>query len=119
MAQGNSTIHLIKDPIVKREHEDMMATKSEALLGYVKYSAPKGRTDDTVMAAALMCWGLDRYAGNQIAGPFTDNELNPLVKKKIDLSCQIDIDSLILKSESKQIAGFGTEEDQNICSNYE
>ena len=119
MAQGNSTIHLIKDPIVKREHEDMMATKSEALLGYVKYSAPKGRTDDTVMAAALMCWGLDRYAGNQIAGPFTDNELNPLVKKKIDPSCQIDIDSLILKSESKQIAGFGSEEDQNICSNYD
>jgi hypothetical protein len=119
MAQGNHTIHLIRDLVTKKEHEDMLAIKSEALQGYVKYCAPKGRTDDTVMAAALMCWGLDRYAGNQLAGPFTDNELNPLVKKKIDPSCQIDVDAMILKSESKQIAGFGNEEDQNICANYD
>jgi len=119
MAQNNATIHLIFDMIVKKEHEQMMAIKSEALQGYIKYQAPKGRNDDTVMAGALMCWGLDHYTANQLAGPFTDNELNPLLKKKIDPSCQIDIDALILKSESKQIAGFGTEEDQNICSNYD
>ena len=120
MAQGNGTIHLIKDAIVKKEHEQMMAIKSEALLGYVKYQAPKGRNDDTVMAAALMCWGLDRYAGNQLAGPFTDAMLNPLNKKEIDPSCQIDTDAIILKMESKQIAGFGTDDEQeNICPNYE
>jgi len=119
MAMANSTIHLINDAIVKKEHEQMMAIKSEAMQGYVKYQAPKGRNDDTVMAGALMCWGLDRYSGNQIAGPFTENELNPLTKKKIDPSMQIDADALILKSESKQIAGFGTEEDQNICQGYD
>ena len=119
MAQGNSTIHLIKDPVTKKEHEDMLAIKSEALQGYIKYQAPKGRTDDTVMAAALMSWGLDHYAGNQLAGPFTDNELNPLLKKKIDPANQIDIEEIIRKSESKQISGLFSEEDPNICQNYD
>jgi hypothetical protein len=119
MAQGNSTIHLIKDPIVKREHEDMLAIKSESLQGYIKYQAPKGRFDDTVIAGSLMSWGLDHYAGNQLAGPFTDAELNPLNKRKIDKSCQLDVDEIILKSESRQIAGFGDESEQNICSNYD
>ena len=119
MAQGNHTIHLINDPVTKKEHEDLLAIKSEALQGYIKYQAPKGRTDDTVMAAALMSWGLDHYAGNQLAGPYNDAELNPLLKKKIDPSMQIDVDALILQSESKQIAGFGGSENQDVCSNYD
>lgn len=119
MAMANGTIHLIKDAIVKKEHEQILAIKSDAMQGYVKYQAPKGRNDDTVMAGSLMCWGLDRYAGNQIAGPFTEAELNPLLKKKIDPSMQVDVDALIAKMESKQIAGFGNEEDQNINFNYE
>jgi hypothetical protein len=119
MAQGNSTIHLIKDPVTKKEHEDMMAIKSESLQGYIKYQAPKGRTDDCVMSAALMSWGLDHYAGNQLAGPFTDAQLNPLMKKTLDLSMQIDIEEIIRKSESKQISGLFSEEDINICSNYD
>jgi hypothetical protein len=119
MAQNNFTIHLINDPVVKKEHEQMLAIKSEALMGYVKYTAPKKKHDDTVIAAALMCWGLDRYAGNQLAGPFTDNELNPLLKKKIDPANQIDVEEIIRKSESRQIAGLFSEEDQNICSNYD
>jgi len=119
MAQGNYTIHLIKDPVTKKEHEDMLAIKSETLQGYVKYQAPKGRNDDTVMAAALMSWGLDHYTANQLAGPFTDAELNPLTKKKIDPSCQLDIEEILRKSESKQISGLFSEEDQNICSNYD
>jgi hypothetical protein len=119
MAQNNGTIHLILDQIVKKEHEQMMAIKSEALQGYIKYQAPKGRNDDTVMAAALMSWGLDHYTVNQLAGPFTDAQLNPLLKKKIDPASQIDIDEIIRKNESRQIAGFGNEEDQNICSNYD
>ena len=119
LAMENMTIRLLPDQITKKEHESFEMKKSEGATGYIRYSAPKGRHDDTIMSAALAVWGLDRYAGNQIAGPFTDNELNPLIKKKIDPSCQIDVDALILKSESKQIVGFGTDEDQNICSNYD
>jgi hypothetical protein len=119
MAQNNGTVHLIKDAIVKKEHEEMMAIKSEQLMGYVKYCAPKKKHDDTVIAAALMCWGLDHYAGNKLIGPITEAELGLLNKKKIDPSCQIDADEIILKSESRQIAGFRTEEDQNICPNYD
>jgi hypothetical protein len=119
LAMDNMSIRLLNDQTTKKEHESLEMKKSESATGYIRYAAPKGRHDDCVMAAALAVWGLDRYAGNQLAGPFTENELNPLVKKKIDPSCQIDVDAMILKSESKQIAGFGSEEDQNICANYD
>jgi len=71
------------------------------------------------MAAALMCWGLDHYAGNQLAGPYNDAELNPLLKKRIDPSMQLDVESIILKNESRQVSGLFSEEDQNICENYD
>ena len=120
LGMDNMTFRLINEPVTKKEHESLEMKKSDGATGYIRYSAPKGRHDDCVMAAALAVWGLDRYAGNQIAGPFTDAMLNPLIKKPIDKSCQLDIDELIAKNESKQIAGFGTDADeQNICSNYE
>jgi hypothetical protein len=119
LGMENMTFRLLNEQITKKEHESLEMKKSEGATGYIRYAAPKGRHDDTVMAAALAIWGLDRYAGNQLAGPFTDNELNPLLKKKIDKSCQIDVDELILKSESRQIAGFGSEENQDICANYD
>ncbi len=119
LAMDNMSIRLLNDQTTKKEHESLEMKKSESATGYIRYAAPKGRHDDCVMAAALAVWGLDRYAGNQLAGPFTENELNPLVKKKIDPAHQIDVDAMIAKMESKQIAGFGSEEDQNICANYD
>jgi phage FluMu gp28-like protein len=119
LAMENMTIRLLPDQITKKEHESLEMKKSEGATGYIRYAAPKGRHDDCVMSSALAVWGLDRYAGNQLAGPFTENELNPLLKKKIDPSMQIDVEEILLKSESRQIAGFGADENQDICSNYD
>jgi len=108
LGMDNMTFRLLNEQVTKKEHESLEMKKSDGATGYIRYSAPKGRNDDCVMAAALAVWGLDRYAGNQLAGPFTDAELNPILKKKIDPSSQIDVDAMIAKMESKQIAGFGT-----------
>lgn len=68
MAQENRTIHLIDDPVTKREHEDFMAVLSQNSQGYVKYGAPKGRHDDTVCAAALAAWGLEKIMLGNVMG---------------------------------------------------
>ena len=88
----------------------------------MKYGAPKGRNDDTVTAAALAAWGLEKICGGGsvlIGG--TEDELLPGKKKTpIDPSCQIDCDAMISKMESRQIAGFGygSIDDFNIISDY-
>ena len=68
MAHENRTIRLLPDPITKKEHEDFMMTRGQGTTGYMKYSAPKGRNDDTVTACALAVWGLDQMASSQLIG---------------------------------------------------
>ena len=119
MAQENRTVHLLPDPVTEKEHQDFMMTRGQGTTGYMKYGAPKGRHDDTVTAGALAVWGLNEYGGNVLAGPYTQDEFDKEKKKQFDPSAQIDVDSIIRKSESKQIAGFAEEEDQNISPNYD
>jgi len=45
-----------------------MMTRGQGTTGYMKYSAPKGRNDDTVTACALAVWGLDQMASSQLIG---------------------------------------------------
>ena len=47
---------LIKDEIVKREYDNF--TYDILPSGKIRYSAPIGQKDDTVVANALACWGL-------------------------------------------------------------
>jgi hypothetical protein len=122
MAHENRTIRLLNEPITRKEHEDFLARRSQDTTGYMKYGAPKGRNDDTVTAAALAAWGLEKICGGGsalIGG--TDDELLPGKKKAlIDPSCQIDTDGIIRQAESRQIAGFGygSIDDFNIISDY-
>ena len=119
MAQENRTVHLLPDPVTEKEHQDFMMTRGQGTTGYMKYGAPKGRHDDTVTACALAVWGLNEYGGNVLVGPYTQDEFDKEKKKQFDPSAQIDVDSIIRKSESKQIAGLAEEEDQNISPNYD
>ena len=119
MAHENRTIRLILEPITKKEHEDFLMTRTQGSTGYVKYSAPKGRNDDTVTAAALAAWGLEKvYGAGSMAGPFSDEEIGRKPRKPIDPTNQIDVDLLIQKMESKQVSGFIDDEDQNILPDY-
>ena len=54
-----------------------------------------------------------------MVGPYTQDQFDKEKKKQIDPSCMLDVDAIILKNESRQIAGFSTEEDQNISLNYD
>ena len=120
MAHENRTIRLIPDPVTKKEHEDFLMTRTQGTTGYVKYSAPRGRNDDTVTAAALAAWGLEKvYGTGSVAGPFTDAEIGRKPKAPIDPSRQIDIDAIIQRMESKQVAGFMDDEDQNVLPDYD
>jgi len=119
MAQENRTVHLLPDPVTEKEHQDFMMTKGQGSTGYMKYGAPKGRHDDTVTACALAVWGLNEYGGNVLAGPYTQDEFDKEKKKQFDPSAQIDVESIIRKSESKQIAGLSDDEDINISPNYD
>ena len=116
MMQANRTIHLLPIPESKQEHEDFMTTKTAT--GYTQYHAAKGRHDDCVMAAALAAWGLDKFGGSVMCGPYTETNLKE--KKPIDPSKQIDVEDIIVKMESRQITGMNYDGDeQNILQNYE
>lgn len=118
MMQENLLVHLLNDPVTKREHEDFQMTRSQGTTGYIKYAAPKGKNDDTVTACALACWGLDKYGGNQLIGPILDQSQKP--KKEIDPAHQIDVEKIMLGLESKQIAGFNSGDDElDIARNYD
>ncbi len=79
MMHENRTIHLLNEPVTKQEHEDFTAKRSQENSGYMKYSAPKGRNDDTVSASALAAWGLSQNMGSavigtmEVTGTITDN----------------------------------------------
>jgi hypothetical protein len=121
LMQENNLIWLLNDPVTKYEHESFECELMPS--GYVRYSAPPNRNDDTVTAAALMAWGMGKiYPGATIIGPLTQDNLeqakNP--KKAVDPTCQIDVDQIIRGMESRQIAGFGYEADeQNIVADYD
>jgi hypothetical protein len=121
MSHENGTIRLLPEPVTKKEHEDFIVTRTQGTTGYIKYSAPKGMHDDTVVAAALAAWGLDKFGGSNLAGPFTEEIVNQIKnpKKPIDPSCQIDVDGILQKMESKQISGFeSNDDDLDICRDY-
>lgn len=121
LLQENNLIWLLNDPVTKYEHESFECELMPS--GYVRYSAPPNRNDDTVTAAALMAWGMGKICpGAGIIGPLTEDNLeqarNP--RKPIDPSCQIDVEGIIKGMESRQIAGFGYEADeQNIVADYD
>jgi hypothetical protein len=117
MAHENGVIRLLEEQVTKKEHEDFIVTKTPS--GNSQYHAPKGSHDDCVTAAALAVWGIDKYGGNLLVGPYTQDQFDKEKKKQIDPSCMLDVDAIILKNESRQISGFSTEEDQNINPNYE
>jgi hypothetical protein len=121
LMQENNLIWLLNDPVTKYEHESFECELMPS--GYVRYSAPPNRNDDTVTASALMAWGLGKICpGASIIGPLSADNIEQIKnpKKKIDPSCQIDVDGIIQQMESRQIAGFGYDnEDQNICSGYD
>ena len=119
MMQENHMIHFLPEPVMEKEHQDFTMTRGQGTTGYMKYGAPKGRHDDTVTAGALAGWGLNEYGTVSMAGPYTQEQFDKEKKKQIDPSCMLDVDSIILKNESRQISGFATEEDQNISLNYD
>ena len=116
LLHDNNMIWLLKDPIAKREHERFEKNRTPS--GNYTYSAPKKQNDDTVTASALMAWGLEKICNNGLAGPFSDEEIGRKPRKPIDPTNQIDVDLLIQKMESKQVAGFIDDEDQNILPDY-
>ena len=119
MMQENHMIHFLPEPVMEKEHQDFTMTRGQGTTGYMKYGAPKGRHDDTVTAGALAGWGLNEYGTVSMVGPYTQDQFDKEKKKQIDPAHQLDIDTIILKNESRQISGFATEEDQNINVNYE
>jgi hypothetical protein len=119
MMQENHMIHFLPEPVMEKEHQDFTMTRGQGTTGYMKYGAPKGRHDDTVTAGALAGWGLNEYGTVSMVGPYTQDQFDKEKKKQIDPAHQLDIDTIILKNESRQISGFSTEEDQNICQNYD
>jgi hypothetical protein len=118
MAQQNRTIHLIPEPVTRSEHEDFVGKLSQTTKGYMQFGAPKGRHDDTVVAAALAAWGLEKYFGRaSMIGPFTGEEEKK--KAPIDPSKQIDVDKIIADMESKQIMKVYGDDDPNILQGYD
>ena len=117
MAHENGVIRLLEEQVTKKEHEDFVVTKTPS--GNSQYHAPKGLKDDCVTAAALAVWGIDKYGGNLLIGPYTQAQFDAEKKKKLDLGRQLDVDTIILQAESKQIRGLAGDEDQNITLNYD
>jgi hypothetical protein len=116
LMQENNMIWLMKDDITKREHEKFEGTVMPS--GYVKYSAPKKQNDDTVIASALMAWGLERICGTGVIGGTEDEIMPHEPKKVIDPSKQLDVEKIIQSMESRQVFGMVDDEDPNILRDY-
>lgn len=114
----NDLIWLMNDEVTKREHEKFEGELMPS--GYIRYGAPKKQNDDTVVAAALMAWGLGKIAGSSLMIGGTEDEIMPHEPKKvIDPAHQIDVEQIIRKMESRQILGFADDEDPNILREYQ
>lgn len=118
LMQENGMIWLLPDEISRKEHEQFECDMLPS--GYMRYSAPKGKNDDTVTASALMAWGLDKVWGpGNIMGYYTVDDLDfeKKEKKPIDPTRQIDVEAIIRKQEFEQVHGvkagmnYGTRED--------